>query len=62
MIKNKKSYLSKFYGAYTIKMSDMGELTCYIMNNLVGMDFANTVRIYDLKGSTLKRKVKLSQE
>lgn len=61
MVKNKKSYLSKFYGAYTIKLSDMGELTCCIMNNLVGMDFANIVRIYDLKGSTLGRKVKLSK-
>jgi len=43
-------------------MNDMGELTCCIMNNLIGMDFANIIRIYDLKGSTLKRKVKLTQE
>jgi hypothetical protein len=40
----------------------MGELTVCIMNNLIGMDFANIVRIYDLKGSTLGRKVKLSKE
>ncbi len=60
MSNNKVSYLSKFYGAYTIRMNDMGDLTCYIMDNLVGMDFPNIVRMYDLKGSTLKRKVKLS--
>jgi hypothetical protein len=40
----------------------MGEVTCCIMNNLIGMDFLNITRIYDLKGSLLKRKVKLTHE
>lgn len=38
----------------------MGDITCYIMNNLVGMDFIDTVRMYDLKGSKYGRNVKLS--
>jgi hypothetical protein len=38
----------------------MGEITCCIMNNLMGMDFLNIERIYDLKGSKLGRKVKLN--
>jgi len=40
----------------------MGELTCYIMNNLVGMDFMNTTRMYDLKGSKFGRMSKLTKE
>jgi hypothetical protein len=32
------------------------------MNNLVGLDFENVIRIYDLKGSTLGREVELSEE
>jgi hypothetical protein len=40
----------------------MGDLTCYIMNNMVGIDFIQTVRMYDLKGSKYGRNVKLSQE
>lgn len=33
---NPDSFLCKFYGVYTIKVPYMGELTCCIMNNLVG--------------------------
>ena len=62
MISHQKSFLSRFYGVFTIKMEDMGEVTCCIMNNLVGTDFLNTMRIYDLKGSTVNRKSKLSKE
>jgi hypothetical protein len=32
------------------------------MDNLLGKDFMNIQRIYDLKGSMLKRKVKLSDD
>ena len=60
MKSNKKSFLSKFYGVFTIKMENMGEITCYIINNLVGLDFADVTRIYDLKGSKLGRKVNLA--
>ena len=61
MKSNKKSFLSKFYGIYSIKMENMEEITCYIMNNLVGLDFADVTRIYDLKGSKLGRKVNLNE-
>lgn len=39
----------------------MQEITCFIMDNLLGCDFINITRIYDLKGSTVGRSVKLSQ-
>lgn len=38
----------------------MQEITCFIMDNLLGSDFMNIERIYDLKGSTVGRIVSLS--
>jgi hypothetical protein len=35
----------------------MADINCFIMDNLLGKDFNNIVRIYDLKGSTKGRKV-----
>jgi hypothetical protein len=40
----------------------MQDITCFIMDNLLGQDFINIERIYDLKGSTFGRKVDLSEE
>ena len=40
----------------------MAEMTCFIMDNLLGKDFFDILRIYDLKGSTMGRIVKLSEE
>ena len=40
----------------------MSEITCFIMNNLLGQDFIDIERIYDLKGSTAGRKVQLTPE
>ena len=40
----------------------MGEIDCFIMDNLLGKDFNNIVRIYDLKGSRKGRKVALSKK
>lgn len=40
----------------------MSEITYVIMNNLLGQDFINIERIYDLKGSTFGRKVDLTEE
>jgi len=54
------SLLSRFYGVYTIRMKNMGEVTCFITDNLIGKDFMNVVRMYDLKGSTFDRKVNLT--
>jgi hypothetical protein len=47
---------------YTIRAENMQEITCYIMNNLIGSDFMNIERIYDLKGSTVGRLVKLKDD
>ena len=38
----------------------MQDITCYIMDNLLGKDFNNILRIYDLKGSTKGRSVTLT--
>ena len=57
---NKNSLLGRYYGVYTIKVPSMGDLHFIIMNNIIGLDFMSTFRIYDLKGSTFKRKVQLS--
>ena len=40
----------------------MAEITCVVMDNLLGKDFYNIQRIYDLKGSTRNRIVKLSEK
>jgi Phosphatidylinositol-4-phosphate 5-Kinase len=37
----------------------MEEVTCFIMDNLLGRDFMSIDRIYDLKGSTKGRTAKL---
>ena len=54
--------LSKFYGVFTIRLENMDDIHCFIMDNLLGKDFNNIVRIYDLKGSTKGRKVQLTPE
>ena len=56
------SLLSKYLGVYTIKIQNMADINCFIMDNLLGKDFNNIVRIYDLKGSTKGRKVQLTPE
>jgi hypothetical protein len=38
----------------------MEEVTCFIMDNLLGRDFMSIDRIYDLKGSTKGRTAKLT--
>lgn len=40
----------------------MNEITCFIMDNLLGKDFISIERIYDLKGSTKGRIVNISEE
>lgn len=40
----------------------MGDINCFIMDNLLGKDFNDIERIYDLKGSTQGRIVKLSDD
>jgi 1-phosphatidylinositol-4-phosphate 5-kinase len=59
---NPDTLLSKYYGVFEIKISNMEDITCFVMDNLLGKDFHNIERIYDLKGSTLGRKVELNDE
>lgn len=56
------SLLSKIYGVYIVKVRNMEEITCFIMDNLLGQDFISIERIYDLKGSRKGRTVKLTEE
>lgn len=60
--KHPESILCKIYGVYTIKLPMVEEISIYIMDNMLGKDFANIQRIYDLKGSTKGRKAKLTKE
>ncbi len=55
-----QTLLSEFYGVFSIRVANMAEITCFIMDNLLGKDFFNIERIYDLKGSTHNRIVNLS--
>ena len=61
MMNSEDTFLSKFYGVYTIRVENMQEITCFIMDNLLGEDFMKIERIYDLKGSTVGRIVKLKE-
>lgn len=62
LMTHEDTLLSKFYGVYTIKIQNMGDIDCFIMDNLLGKDFSNILRIYDLKGSRTGRKVQLSKK
>ena len=62
IMKNPDSLLSRYYGIFTIQMPGMEELTCFITDNLYGKEYQKIKRIYDLKGSTQNRRVKLSKE
>lgn len=59
---HRNSALSKIYGIFTIRLPAMEDVTCFIMDNLLGKDFMNIERIYDLKGSTKGRFAKLTPE
>lgn len=62
MMSSEKTLLSKIFGVYTIRVPNMTEINCYIMENLLGNDYPFIERIYDLKGSTKGRKAKISPE
>ena len=62
VMSSKRTFLSRFYGVFLIRVQYMQEITCFIMDNLLGQDFMHIERIYDLKGSKKGRVVKLTQE
>jgi len=59
---NPDSLLSRFYGVYPIKLDNMDDIHCFITNNLIGKEFPNVERIYDLKGSTRGRRTKINED
>lgn len=40
-MENPNTLLSKYYGVYTIRVGNMADITCFIMDNLFGADFIN---------------------
>ena len=60
ILTHNESLLSRFYGVFTFKTQFMGEMTCFITDNLIGKDFLQVNRLYDLKGSTFDRKANLT--
>jgi hypothetical protein len=43
-----------------LKLQQVEEISIIIMENMLGKDFGNIERIYDLKGSTKGRRAKLT--
>jgi 1-phosphatidylinositol-4-phosphate 5-kinase len=50
--KNPNSLLCRFYGVYKIKIKFMKPISIIIMDNIMGPNPEEVLRIYDLKGST----------
>ena len=48
---NKHSLLSKILGVYEIKVSNATPMVFLITENMIGDDFSNIEKAYDLKGS-----------
>ena len=62
MKNSEHTLLSRYYGVYNLRVENMQDITCFIMDNLLGADFMNIERIYDLKGSTMGRRVALNDQ
>ena len=61
--KHPDSLLARIYGLYTIKTSVFGALSIIILQNISQpYDKANSRMIFDLKGSTVNRKVKFESK
>jgi len=54
--RNPRSLLARFYGIYTVKIKFMKPISVVIMDNLMGQHIEDVISIYDLKGSTHKRR------
>jgi len=55
---NPKSMLARFYGIFTVKIKFMKPISVVIMDNLMGDHIEDIISIYDLKGSTHRRRTK----
>ena len=60
MMEQQETLLSKIYGVFTLRFNNMEDISCFIMDNLLGKDLVSIQRIYDLKGSTKGRRSDLS--
>ncbi len=54
-LSNPGTLLPRIYGFFTMRFENFDPVSFYVMNNILGKDFADVVRLYDLKGSTYKR-------
>lgn len=54
--KNPNSLLARFYGIFTVKIKFMKPISVVIMDNLMGEHIEHITSIYDLKGSTHRRR------
>ena len=54
--RNPRSLLARFYGIYSVKIKFMKPISVVIMDNLMGQHIEDVISIYDLKGSTHKRR------
>jgi len=50
--------LARFYGIFTVKIKFMKPISVVIMDNLMGDHIEDIISIYDLKGSTHRRRTK----
>jgi 1-phosphatidylinositol-4-phosphate 5-kinase len=59
---NPDSLLSKFLGIYAVQIKSSEPVYFFVTENMVGNDFASIRHMYDLKGSTLDRRVELTAD
>jgi hypothetical protein len=54
------SLMSQYFGVYKVRVDNMCNIYCVLMDNLFSKDFTHVMRVYDLKGSTKGRQTKLT--
>ena len=60
---NKDSLIAKIYGMYRVKISGMDGVTVLLMENTLRVKESRDIeRVFDLKGSTVARNVKICRD
>ena len=60
---NPDSIISRMYGVYTIRMEKIATVNLMLMANTLRFKNANNIeRVFDLKGSTVSREVKMTRK
>ena len=63
LTENPDSVISRIYGAYTIRMQGIATVHLMLMANTLRFRNADKIeRIFDLKGSTVSREVKITPQ